>query len=196
MILSYIISSNRKHTRCSTISHDYSVTWLQFDQSDSFKLVRFNQWRFSIVMWFGHSWYSIYTVRSVHFRMLLISHKYNFSFSELIKNNVLRHDTLFTIILALCYKALQLRRGSTDSFFSLGRKPIQFRLAYITGCWVAEGETSNSNDKGPVLCWGGMLEWIKKGSLKRPNSALGTLSLQGTRPKKSGFELKPKVCLR
>ena len=90
MILSYIISYNRKHTRCSTIWHDYSVTWLQFDQSDSFSLVRFNQWRSSIVMWFGHSRYSIYiyTVRSVHFRTLLISHKYSFSFSQLIKDNV------------------------------------------------------------------------------------------------------------
>ena len=94
VILSYIISSNRKHTRCCTLSHDYSVTCLQFDQSDSFTLVRFNQWRSSIVMWFGHSWYSIYTVRSVHFRMLLISHNYSFSFSELIKDNVSRHDTL------------------------------------------------------------------------------------------------------
>ena len=96
VILSFIISSNRKHTRCSTISHDYSITWSQFDQSDSLKLVRFNKWRSSIVIWFGLSWYSIrvYTVRSVHFRMLLISHKYIFSFSKLIIGNVSGHDTL------------------------------------------------------------------------------------------------------
>ena len=78
----------------TTISHDYSITWLHFDQSDSFTLVRFNQWPSSIVMWFGLSWYSLYTVRSVHFRMLLISHKYIFSFSKLIKHNVSGHDTL------------------------------------------------------------------------------------------------------
>ena len=78
----------------TTVSHDYSVTWLQFDQSDSFTLERFNQWRSSIVMWFGHSWYSIYTVRSVHFRMLRILHKYSFSFSELINDNVSWYDTL------------------------------------------------------------------------------------------------------
>ena len=86
VILSYIISSNRKHT------FQYNTTWLQFDQSDCFTLVRFNQWRSSIVMWFGLSWYSIYTVRSVHLRTLLISHNYIFSFSKLIKDNVSGHD--------------------------------------------------------------------------------------------------------
>ena len=48
-------------------------------------------------MWFGYSIYSIYTVHSVHFNMLLISHKYSFSFSELIKDNVSGHDTVVIV---------------------------------------------------------------------------------------------------